>query len=134
MEIKTTTIHWGVFLLLATISFATADEEKKKLKLVLDKLDKVKDAEHILKTDITFDKVDDSEIKINGEIKQSVDLDDDYKVSRKKNLKKSFKKEILLICALGNHGYSSFGRRGWRIQKGYWFCQSGSLFPHGQSI
>lgn len=69
------------YLLFTSITFISADEEKKKLKLVLDNLDKVNDAEHILKTDISFDKVGEDEVKINGQIEQSVDIDDEYKVS-----------------------------------------------------
>ncbi|KAI8124575.1 hypothetical protein FF38_10539 [Lucilia cuprina] len=69
------------FLFFTIVSNTTADKEKKKLKLVLDKLDKVKDAEHILKTDITFDKVGDDEVKINGQVEQSIDLDDEYKIN-----------------------------------------------------
>lgn len=68
------------YLIITTISFIAADEEKKKLKLVLDNLDKVNDAEHILKTDISFDKIGE-EVKINGQIEQSIDIDDEYKVS-----------------------------------------------------
>lgn len=67
-------------LIITTVSFIAADEEKKKLKLVLDNLDKVNDAEHILKTDISFDKIGE-EVKINGQIEQSIDIDDEYKVS-----------------------------------------------------
>ncbi|KAM7361379.1 uncharacterized protein ACRADG_011570 [Cochliomyia hominivorax] len=79
MELK----HFITFgyLLFTVVSFAAGDEEKKKFKLVLDKLDKVNDAEHILKTDITFDKVDENEVKINGQIEQCVDLDDEYKIN-----------------------------------------------------
>lgn len=67
-------------LLLTAIISNTLAEDKKQLKLVLDKLDKIKDAEHILKTDLSFDKVGDEEVKINGVVEQLEDMDDEYMV------------------------------------------------------
>lgn len=59
-----------------------ADGEKKKLKIVLDKLEKEIDAEHLVKTELKFEKAEgDDEVKINGVVDQLVDFDDNYKVS-----------------------------------------------------
>lgn len=71
----------GIGLIFAFVSQIVCDEEKKKLKLVLDKLEKVKDAEHIVKTDLKFEKAEgDTEVKVNGVVEQMVDVDDNYKV------------------------------------------------------
>lgn len=68
-------------LVLAIFSTLGAGEEKKKLKLVLDKLEKVLDAEHVMNTEVTFDKEGDSnEVLVNGFAETFVDLDDNYKV------------------------------------------------------
>ncbi|TMW40380.1 hypothetical protein DOY81_014540 [Sarcophaga bullata] len=80
MDFKLSTICICL-LLIAIASYCLAkEEEKKKLKLVLDKLDKIKDAEHFLKTDLTFDKVGEEEVKINGVVDQLEDLDDEYMI------------------------------------------------------
>lgn len=81
MDFKLSTIC-TCLLVIAIASYSYAkEEEKKKLKLVLDKLDKIKDAEHFLKTDLSFDKVGEEEVKINGVVDQLEDLDDEYMVS-----------------------------------------------------
>ena len=86
MDFKLSTICKCLLVIaIASHSYAK-DEEKKKLKLVLDKLDKIKDAEHFLKTDLSFDKVGEEEVKINGVVDQLEDLDDEYMVSSSKFL------------------------------------------------
>ncbi|XP_013098279.1 uncharacterized protein LOC106081098 [Stomoxys calcitrans] len=58
-----------------------ADDEKKKLKIVLDKLEKINDAEHILKTDLKFEKDEaDDQVKVSGVVEQMLDLGDEHKI------------------------------------------------------
>lgn len=73
-------IIFGLFLLYFPL-LNTAAAKRKNLKLILDKWDKVKDAEYIFKTNVTFVKVDNKEVKINGQIEQLLDLNDEYRVS-----------------------------------------------------
>ncbi|XP_073819820.1 uncharacterized protein [Musca autumnalis] len=72
----------GIWLLQALVASSQADDEKKKLKIVLDKLEKVIDAEHLLKTELKFEKAEgEDEVKVNGVVEQLVDFDDNYKVT-----------------------------------------------------
>ncbi|XP_061389697.1 uncharacterized protein LOC133324887 [Musca vetustissima] len=73
----------GIWLLQAlVVPPIQADGEKKKLKIVLDKLEKIIDAEHLVKTDLRFEKAEgDDEVKVNGVVEQLVDFDDNYKVT-----------------------------------------------------
>ncbi|XP_075146287.1 chemosensory protein A 87a [Haematobia irritans] len=68
-----------IYCLWGTIN---AQEEKKDLKIVLDKLEKINDAEHILKTDLKFEKDEaDNEVKISGTVEQMLDLGDEHKIT-----------------------------------------------------
>lgn len=66
-------------LLLFAIQQTLADDDKENLKLVMDKMEKVTEAEEIIKTDISLDKQGD-EVTINGKAEQLVELNDNYKV------------------------------------------------------
>ncbi|KAI9580050.1 hypothetical protein GQX74_000838 [Glossina fuscipes] len=67
-----------LLLILKNSIYLRAEDDKPPYKVVLDKLVKEKEAEHIVKTDLTFDKVD-SEVLVNGQMEQLVDLDNNYK-------------------------------------------------------
>ncbi|XP_058979114.1 uncharacterized protein LOC131802711 [Musca domestica] len=72
----------GIWLLQVFVAPIQADGEKKKLKIVLDKLEKEIDAEHLVKTELKFEKAEgDDEVKINGVVDQLVDFDDNYKIT-----------------------------------------------------
>uniref|UniRef100_A0A1A9X1L9 Uncharacterized protein n=1 Tax=Glossina brevipalpis TaxID=37001 RepID=A0A1A9X1L9_9MUSC len=69
----------AIFLFILKNSiYSRAENDKPPYKVVLDKLIKEKEAEHIVKTDLTFDKVGD-EVLVNGQMEQLVDLDNNYK-------------------------------------------------------
>lgn len=76
-----------IFLLILKNSiYLRAEDDKPPYKVVLDKLVKEQEAEHIVKTDLTFDKVGD-EVLVNGQMEQLVDLDNNYKVCKKLKVK-----------------------------------------------